>query len=101
MRLQQEFLIEHVYPLLGFDVKTRITFIQVIQLRDHFLNLNSDCRIVGLEQYNGSVIIVTEVWESYGDIYNSSWVELAAYKFNPDARVSVYVKLQDSVLKNK
>lgn len=92
-----EFLNVSVYPLLGFNGRIGLTLIQVLQLRDHLLNLDSDCRIVGLEEQDRSEIITTEVWESYDETYNPSWIELAACKFNPDARVSVYVKLPKSI----
>jgi hypothetical protein len=36
---------------------------------------------------------------SYGDAYSPEWVEQAAIKFNPNARVSVFVRLPESLWK--
>ncbi len=95
---EHEFLSSRIYPMLGFNVRNGLTLNQVLQLRDHLHILSPECRIVGIEEYDGFEIITTEVWESYDDTYNSSWVELAACKFNPDARVSVYVRLSECLI---
>jgi len=98
VKRQHDYLYERIFPLLGFNGRGGLTIGQVLQVGDHLLNLSPECRIVGIEEYDGFEIITTEVWESYGDTYNTSWVELAESKFNPDARVSVYVRLPECLI---
>jgi hypothetical protein len=96
---EHEFLSSRIYPVLGFNVRSGITLLQVLQLKDHMYNLDPNCRIIGLEECDGFEIVATEVWESYGDAYSPEWVEQAAIKFNPNARVSVFVRLPESLWK--
>jgi len=100
LRNQHDFLFERVYPLLGFEDKNGITIKEVVRLRDHLVNLNPDCRIIGLEEYGNSTGGVVEVWESYGDNYQHDWIEQASAKLSPDMRFTVYVVLPESVWKN-
>lgn len=97
VRKQLEYLYERVYPLLGISGRGGLSITEVLQVRDHLVNLNQDCRIIGLEESGNSDGAVLEVWESYGSDYQHDWIEHAAVKLKSDVRLSVYVKLPESV----
>lgn len=99
MRRQHEYLHEHIYPTLGLEDGAGITLEEVVRLSEHLNNLSPDCRIVGLEESDGAEILKTETWESYGEEYHWDWVVRAKGKFNPEARVVVFVALPDLIWK--
>lgn len=99
VRKQLEYLYERVYPLLGIGDRGGLSITEVLQVRDHLLNISPKCRIVGIEESGHCDGGVVEVWESYGDHYQNNWIEQATVKLDPDMRFSLYVKLPESVWK--
>ena len=97
VRKQLDYLHERVYPILGIGGRGGLSITEVLQVRDHLLNISPECRVVGIEESGHCDGGVVEVWESYGEDYQSDWIEQAAVKLSPDIRFTVYVSLPERI----